>query len=167
MPLKDNLENNCKLFVARSNPSKVGRTPKDFSTRLQEWEALFTELHMPCFFSSDSHEKDNQKNKQLCITFPNGLRVEDRDTAGVSFWADNGKDALKENMDSVVQTIRIVAKHLQRRGDNMVEQIFGKHFVLSGDNSPGSKPYVDAFVNVFTEKEHVVRVQPFRQQHSH
>jgi len=155
MTIKNAIENNSKLFVARQDPNRVGRQPIDFNSRRQAWEAVFNELHIPCVFMGDA--QNTGKNKQLCMVFPNGLRIEDNDTMGVSFWANEDRNKLDENMNSVIQIIRVAAKHLKSRGDQMVSKVFGGKYELSGDNFPGSKPYVDAFVAASTEKDPPLR----------
>ena len=162
MTVKNAIENNCKLFVARQNPSRLSRKPKEFLLRKQEWANLFKELGMECVFTADPRINDATPNKALYMTFQNGLRIEDSDTLGVSFWANEGKEKLDENMANVVQVIRVAAKYLKSRKDHVVDEVFGKKYALHGDNYPGSKPYVDAFVAAYAEKDPSLRT-PNRQ----
>lgn len=125
------------------------RNDQSMQTRLANWEEHLKEVGITTddFWVSKNPENENA----LYLCFANGLRIEDYDKQGVSFWANEDKDTLNKNKDSVIKTIRVAANHLYRRGDYVME---GKN--LTGSDYPGSEPYTKAFKQAYSEAQNAV-----------
>ena len=128
-----------ELFDVHPKVTARPRQPQDLATRQQNWEKLFKSMGDNFWF-----ERDPEKVNSLSLCFSNGLRIEDNDTDGVAFWANESKSYLKE--DSVIQTVRMAANHLYRRGAVLeIGSVYG-----------GSAPYIKAFETATKEaRKHV------------
>ena len=134
-----------ELFDVRPNLSSH-RESQDVATRLANWVDHLKNLGITKDDYWIGGDPDNADVLYLC--FANGLRIEDYDTKGVSFWAHESKDKLNEQQDSVANIVRIAANHLYRRGDFVLE---GRNNDLNGSNYSGSAPYVEAFKKAYVE----------------
>jgi len=132
-----------ELFDVHPKVTARPRQPQDLATRQQNWESLFKSMGDDFWV-----ERDPEKPNALSLCFSNGLRIEDNDTDGVAFWANENKSYLKE--DAAIQTVRMAANHLYRRGDVMeIGSVYG-----------GSTPYIKAFEAATKEaRKHISTAQ--------
>ena len=131
-----------KLFDVRPTLTSH-RKSQDVVTRQTNWTDHLKKLGIVeknFWFEGDPENKDT-----LCLCFGNGLRIEDYDTNGVAFLAE---DKARLDEASATNIIRIAANHLYRRGDFVLE---GRNNDLNGSNYPGSAPYVEAFKKAYIE----------------
>jgi hypothetical protein len=141
------------FFDVKQKVTALVRAPLSFDQRKEGWLNVFGRENPNTGKKETTDdfwiERSANDANALFLCFSNGLKIEDRDH-NISFGAYVSKATVDQT--KAVQTIRMAANHLCRRGDRLEV----------GSNYSGAAPYMQAFEKASKEARTMISQEQLR-----